>query len=456
MSDYTFDKNKIVGEGGRKIYLYPHYLLIHLYSIPHDEWPLPYSVIGQFKHDEVTWFYTTEDVDMWKKSLQVVLDNPAKIQKLEKYIEESAHSGLERLKNSSSLEQSLRNYYEDFQTLARVAGALRSIDRGIVFTIRENPAHANADEILRTISALTRPSCFVEEELAILKAALSIEENSAQKVWREFSHITTGYFNEKPRNINYYEQKLEEARKDNPEEKVKEIEDRIQKDKEEHQKFLKGFDNPILGEIASVSTYLKDKYKFWVNNLMNSAELLFEKAAQQLGISIDDVKNTIPPELLESIHSGKVVRTQSEEAVRNNIFLAYRGTFHELIGKDALEFESQYLKSDDTKATEFKGRVASPGSVTGPAVIVKGPGEFHKMKKDHILVVVNTSPDYVPIMHLAKGIVAEEGGLTSHVSVVSREFKIPAIVGIRGITKIIKDGDMISLDSEKGIIKILK
>lgn len=71
------------------------------------------------------------------------------------------------------------------------------------------------------------------------------------------------------------------------------------------------------------------------------------------------------------------------------------------------------------------------------------------MEQGDILVVMNTSPDFVPIMKKAAAIVAEEGGITGHVSVVSREFGIPSVVGIKQITSIIQDGEIIEVDAEK-------
>jgi pyruvate,water dikinase len=59
-------------------------------------------------------------------------------------------------------------------------------------------------------------------------------------------------------------------------------------------------------------------------------------------------------------------------------------------------------------------------------------------------------------MKRAAAIVAEEGGITGHVSVVSREFNIPCVVGIGKITEIIKDDDMVEVDAEKGVVRIIE
>ena len=65
----------------------------------------------------------------------------------------------------------------------------------------------------------------------------------------------------------------------------------------------------------------------------------------------------------------------------------------------------------------------------------------------------NTCPNFVPLMKLANAIIAEEGGLTAHVSVVSREFNIPCIVGIQTATKVFKDGDIVEVDAKKGVVR---
>jgi pyruvate,water dikinase len=125
-----------------------------------------------------------------------------------------------------------------------------------------------------------------------------------------------------------------------------------------------------------------------------------------------------------------------------------------LTGNDAEQFEELYLKSDQ-RITEFKGRIACKGKVEGVARIVLGPADFNKLQEGEILVTTNTSPDFVPILKKAKAIIAEDGGITAHVSVVSREFGIPCIVGIYHISRIIKDGDPVEVDAEKGIVRIM-
>lgn len=64
-----------------------------------------------------------------------------------------------------------------------------------------------------------------------------------------------------------------------------------------------------------------------------------------------------------------------------------------------------------------------------------------------------TSPDFVPLMKKAKAIVTDEGGLSCHAAIVSREMGLPCVIGTKNATKVFKDGDMIEVDANKGFVR---
>lgn len=79
-----------------------------------------------------------------------------------------------------------------------------------------------------------------------------------------------------------------------------------------------------------------------------------------------------------------------------------------------------------------------------------------KMKEGNILVAMATNPTFVPVMRKAGAIVTDMGGLTCHAAIVSREWGIPCVVGTKIATKVLKDGDLVEVDANKGIVKIIK
>jgi pyruvate,water dikinase len=101
----------------------------------------------------------------------------------------------------------------------------------------------------------------------------------------------------------------------------------------------------------------------------------------------------------------------------------------------------------------IKGLPASPGVHVGKAKIVFSPEEAaKKIQKGDILVTRMTNPDWVPYMRLAGAIVTDEGGMTCHAAIVSRELGIPCIVGARDATKVLKDGETYTVDARSGVI----
>ncbi len=98
------------------------------------------------------------------------------------------------------------------------------------------------------------------------------------------------------------------------------------------------------------------------------------------------------------------------------------------------------------------GAPASPGIGTGVVKIIYSPSEISKINKGDILVAPQTNPDYVPAMKRAAAIVTEKGGRTSHAAIVSRELGIPAVVGAEGATKVLKSGEVVTVDGSTGEI----
>ncbi|KKQ59903.1 hypothetical protein A3B42_00545 [Candidatus Daviesbacteria bacterium RIFCSPLOWO2_01_FULL_38_10] len=113
------------------------------------------------------------------------------------------------------------------------------------------------------------------------------------------------------------------------------------------------------------------------------------------------------------------------------------------------------LLSEEKTVKDITGRVASKGLAKGKAVIIRGVKDLEKVKEGDILIAVTTHPDYVPAMRKAAAIVTDEGGITSHAAIVSREFGLPCIVGTKIATKILNDGDLVEVDANNGTIKKL-
>ncbi len=100
----------------------------------------------------------------------------------------------------------------------------------------------------------------------------------------------------------------------------------------------------------------------------------------------------------------------------------------------------------------LKGLPASKGIAHGPVKIVMSADEIDKVKKGDILVTKMTDPDFVPAMRIAAAIITDEGGMTSHAAIVSREMGIPCIVGTGNATQVLKEGEMVTVDAVDGYV----
>ena len=110
----------------------------------------------------------------------------------------------------------------------------------------------------------------------------------------------------------------------------------------------------------------------------------------------------------------------------------------------------------DTDVEVFTGIPVSPGVVTGKAhVILKADMNEH-LAPGEILVAPFTDPGWTPYFVPAAAIVMDLGGLLSHGSIIAREYGIPAVVNVGPATKIIRTGQLIQVDGDRGRVTILR
>ena len=102
----------------------------------------------------------------------------------------------------------------------------------------------------------------------------------------------------------------------------------------------------------------------------------------------------------------------------------------------------------------LKGIPASHGIVTAPVRILNDVNEILSVHSGEILVVPRTDPGWTPIFSKIGGLITETGGILSHGAVVSREYGIPAVTNITNARKLIKNGQVITLNGFNGEIKL--
>lgn len=111
----------------------------------------------------------------------------------------------------------------------------------------------------------------------------------------------------------------------------------------------------------------------------------------------------------------------------------------------------QGMDASDAKIL-VRGLNPSPGHATGPVHLILDMKQVSNVRKGEILVTTMTTPDFVPAMKRAAAIITDEGGITCHAAIVSRELGVPCIVGAGNATKILKDNMIVTVDAGAGLV----
>ncbi len=196
-----------------------------------------------------------------------------------------------------------------------------------------------------------------------------------------------------------------------------------------------------------------------------SLKPILEKLANNFGLKYQDITFLRIKELKKMVDNNTLPITIEEIKDRKENGYAcinLDGEYYFISGNDLKLLYSFYdeftneLKKGFTTTDLLKGSIASPGFVRGIAKIITNVNDFDKFQEGDILIANSTTPNYISIMAKASAFLTDEGGITSHAAIVSREFKKPCLVGLNNATKVFKDGDLIEVDADNGIVRKIK
>jgi len=173
-------------------------------------------------------------------------------------------------------------------------------------------------------------------------------------------------------------------------------------------------------------------------------------------LSIEELLNLI--EEGNDLKAEDIKKLESELEMRAKYFLVADGKVHQTPLKDYLENRNWSLEEFDLEEKEVRGTVAykTDRSVRGVARVVLNKSQLNKVQEGDILVAPMTTPEYAPVFGKIKAIITDEGGVTSHAAIVAREMKIPAIIGTKIASKKITDGNLVEIDTDSGVVRIIK
>lgn len=230
----------------------------------------------------------------------------------------------------------------------------------------------------------------------------------------------------------------------------------LQKELEEKYKINKEFKRRF--EIARRCMFLKEYRKQVLFKAFYSLEKLQKEIARRLSISLEQLRTLLPEEALEALRKGKISSSELNSRLNLCVFVVKNGKTFVASGKKAEKLANKFLNEQKKfeKIKELKGNCASPGNAIGKAKIVLGTSHLYKLRQGDILVSIQTNPQMVPSLKKVAAIVTDQGGIICHAAIISRELKIPCVIGTKIATSVIKDNQIVEVNATEGIVKVLR
>jgi len=211
-------------------------------------------------------------------------------------------------------------------------------------------------------------------------------------------------------------------------------------------------------ELAAKVVHLKPRRKDYQSKSYYHLEFLQREIGRRLHLSLNQIRSCTFREIKTALQGGKIDVYTINERMRFHIIVPEGKNIKIYAGAKAKKFNRniQKEKMKVKQADQIIGQTAFPGKARGVVKRIDMPEDMVKMKEGDILVSTATTPSIVPAIRKAAAIVTDEGGLTCHAAIIARELGIPAVIGTKVATKVLKDGDLIEVRANHGVVKILK
>jgi phosphohistidine swiveling domain-containing protein len=324
------------------------------------------------------------------------------------------------------------------------------------------------DKFIEYFAVLTAPtflSFLQQEEIALLGVAKKVledpttEDSLLAKHQSDYFWIQNNYTKDNIIGIDTFSERLQKYKDIDINAKMKEIEsfsiDHIQA----KTKLIKEIELPqdiqTLLEITDDFNAWQDERKkgtFWATHYFS---LFIEEIAQRTKYSLDQLKYAFPPEMAEILEES-IEPTELDKRISYCMILWTLDNYDVITDVPLIEKLDKIGTGESETVHELVGFTASRGNATGRVRILESAEEIGKIEEGDVLIAVMTRPDYLPAMQKAAAFVTDEGGITCHAAIIAREMKKPCIIGTKIATKTFKDGDMVEVDADNGIVRKIK
>jgi len=204
--------------------------------------------------------------------------------------------------------------------------------------------------------------------------------------------------------------------------------------------------------------FWQDQRKKMVFHVIEVQKKLLVEFSKRWKIEKNLLEYLSPAEFVSWARHGKMIDRKKLLSRQKNCCIMVAKNNISLIDKDVVKIKklitTKYSRIENRQ--ELKGSVANLGKVSGRVKIVLKVKDMENFKSGDILISSMTRPDMTPALKKAAAVVTDDGGITCHAAIISRELNIPCIVGTKVATRVFKDGDLVEVDANHGIIKTIE
>lgn len=331
-----------------------------------------------------------------------------------------------------------------------------------VFSKRKDFRESQFTEVFSIATAPVHQSFINQAEIDLLRIILKKSRQTLKDYQRKYFWSKNNYFTAQILDIKHFKEEIE-AWKESGKDLGGELH-RIQNTPKMNRRkkaelFRKYKLTPLLRALLKISedfTWWQDERKRHTYFNIHMGCAILSEIGKRTGYTLHELKYAFPHEVRDLASHGVPSRKVLQIRMRGCGAVADEHATEVVTGAGLKVLKKMILgekKRNDIH--DFRGLAASTGKATGTVRIVKSATEIGKVKQGDILVAVMTRPDYVPAMKRAAAIVTNEGGITSHAAIVSRELGIPCIIGTKIATEVLKDGDRVEVNANHGVVKKL-
>ena len=375
------------------------------------------------------------------------------------------------LLNDNMLCRVFGKFYQAYLELLRHMCVIRILNREIQNQLDRYFLNKFTDRDLafRISNLLTAPemlSIDAKEEIDFSEIVRAAKRLSPRRViplleqhLNKYRWLPVGYHDEKEWQFHQLQERFAAVIKvgSDPGKKISNLRSRIKRIAQRKRKVIQQYriakTTTVICQQAAFGAYFKDLTRERLNMAHYYARPLFKEVACRLGLTFHEIKMLGAEEISQALIAGKRFHRRIRQRQQGYVLAKVAGKKIERYGMTVNNFITRNFLIDAV-GEHLVGIGVSPGRATGLVLNIKKQ-KSKVYGKGFVLVTTMTTPELVPLMKRAAAVITDEGGITCHAAIVSRELGIPCIVGTKSATKFLKDGQKVLVDAAKGLIQTI-